>query len=112
MPTSSWDSSSSDETIRVRQLSPVPAIHNGPGHRFTPVFDRIHSRDDHGISGAAALDATDMAGVNFKHVDRNKYMMNLARNEVDILTEKGDRQTAKATLVNHATIEPPRCIFR
>lgn len=48
------------------------------------VFDRAHGRDDRGISGASALDDTDMSGVNFKQVDRNKLMMNLARSEVDV----------------------------
>jgi RNA-binding protein 39 len=53
------------------------------------VFDRAHGRDERGgVSGASALDDTDMAGVNFKQVDRNKLMAALARNEVDIPTMK------------------------
>ncbi|KAL5377086.1 hypothetical protein DPSP01_010050 [Paraphaeosphaeria sporulosa] len=38
VPANSRNSSSSDETIRVRQHSPVPAIRAGPGHRYTPGF--------------------------------------------------------------------------
>ncbi|KAF2247063.1 splicing factor, CC1-like protein [Trematosphaeria pertusa] len=60
------------------------------------VFDRAHGRDDRGISGASALDDTDMAGVNFKQVDRNKLMMNLARNEIDVPTKKDAQPVAKA----------------
>lgn len=60
------------------------------------VFDRAHGRDDRGISGASALDDTDMAGVNFKQVDRNKLMMNLARNEIDVPTKKDTQPVAKA----------------
>lgn len=74
------------------------------------VFDRAHGRDDRGISGASALDDTDMAGVNFKQVDRNKLMMNLARNEVDIPTKKDDRPTAKARAPIGNTIAPSKCI--
>ncbi|KAF1954776.1 splicing factor, CC1-like protein [Byssothecium circinans] len=60
------------------------------------VFDRTHGKDDRGISGASALDDTDMAGVNFKQVDRNKLMANLARNEVDIPTRQEIQPAAKA----------------
>ncbi|KAL1598884.1 Phosphatidylinositol-3-phosphatase SAC1 [Paraconiothyrium brasiliense] len=74
------------------------------------VFDRAHGRDDRGISGASALDDTDMAGVNFKQVDRNKLMMNLARNEVDVPTKKDDRPIAKARAPVENTIAPSKCI--
>ncbi|PVH99675.1 splicing factor, CC1-like protein [Periconia macrospinosa] len=47
-------------------------------------YDRTNGRDERGINGASALDDTDMSGVNFKQVDRNKLMANLARNEVDV----------------------------
>ncbi|KAF2683869.1 splicing factor, CC1-like protein [Lentithecium fluviatile CBS 122367] len=60
------------------------------------IFDRAHGRDDRGVSGASALDDTDMSGVNFKQVDRNKLMMNLARNEVDIPTRKEVTPIAKS----------------
>ncbi|OAG02302.1 uncharacterized protein CC84DRAFT_1220643 [Paraphaeosphaeria sporulosa] len=36
----------------------------------------------------------DTACINFKQVDRNKLMMNLARNGVDILTKKDDHSLA------------------
>lgn len=52
------------------------------------VFDRANGRDDRGISGASALDDTDMSGVSFKQVDRNKLMRNLARNEIDVPVAK------------------------
>ncbi|CAO2652398.1 Nn.00g006810.m01.CDS01 [Neocucurbitaria sp. VM-36] len=42
------------------------------------VFDRTHSKDDRGVSGASALDDTDVAGVNFKTYDRSKLMAALA----------------------------------
>ncbi|KAL5374357.1 hypothetical protein PMIN02_012270 [Paraphaeosphaeria minitans] len=75
------------------------------------VFDRAHGRDDRGISGASALDDTDMAGVNFKQVDRNKLMLNLARNEVDVPSKKDDRRpTAKARAPIENVIAPSKCI--
>jgi RNA-binding protein 39 len=46
------------------------------------VFDRTHSKDDRGVSGASALDDTDVAGVNFKTYDRSKLMNALARRDV------------------------------
>jgi RNA-binding protein 39 len=45
------------------------------------VFDRTHSKDDRGVSGASALDDTDVAGVNFKTYDRSKLMNALARRD-------------------------------
>lgn len=51
------------------------------------VFDRTGSKDDRGISGASALDDTDVAGVNFKTYDRSKLMNALARNEPDATTQ-------------------------
>lgn len=45
------------------------------------VFDRTHSKDDRGVSGASALDDTDVAGVNFKTYDRSKLMDALARRD-------------------------------
>jgi RNA-binding protein 39 len=74
------------------------------------VFDRAHGRDDRGISGASALDDTDMAGVNFKQVDRNKLMMNLARNEVDVPTKKDSQPLARARAPIENVTAPSRCI--
>lgn len=45
------------------------------------IFDRTHSKDDRGVSGASALDDTDVAGVNFKTYDRSKLMDALARRD-------------------------------
>ncbi|KAI8932866.1 hypothetical protein NX059_010347 [Plenodomus lindquistii] len=45
------------------------------------VFDRTHSKDDRGVSGASALDDTDVAGVNYKSYDRSKLMHALARRD-------------------------------
>ncbi|KAH3907400.1 hypothetical protein HBI56_157790 [Parastagonospora nodorum] len=45
------------------------------------VFDRTHSKDDRGVSGASALDDSDVAGVNFKTYDRSKLMNALARRD-------------------------------
>lgn len=42
------------------------------------VFDRSHGKEDRGISGASALDDSDVAGVNFKAYDRGKLMAQLA----------------------------------
>lgn len=73
------------------------------------VFDRANGRDDRGISGASALDDTDMSGVSFKQVDRNKLMRNLARNEIDVPVAKElpPAQRRAATVVE----EPKsRCI--
>ncbi|KAI4608573.1 hypothetical protein J4E83_009009 [Alternaria metachromatica] len=46
------------------------------------VFDRTHSKDDRGVSGASALDDSDVAGVNFKTYDRSRLMDALARRDV------------------------------
>jgi hypothetical protein len=48
------------------------------------------------IWNASALDDTDMAGVNFKQVDRGKHMLNLTRHEVNLPTWKDDHPMAKA----------------
>ncbi|CAA9960889.1 RNA-binding protein [Pyrenophora teres f. maculata] len=44
-------------------------------------FDRTHAKDDRGVSGASALDDTDVAGVNYKTYDRSKLMDALARRD-------------------------------
>jgi RNA-binding protein 23/39 len=74
------------------------------------IFDRTHGRDDRGVSGASALDDTDMGGVNFRQVDRNKLMMNLARNEVDIPTTKAFAPVAKARAPIIDKPMPSKCI--
>ncbi|EUC29837.1 hypothetical protein COCCADRAFT_39847 [Bipolaris zeicola 26-R-13] len=53
------------------------------------VFDRTHSKDDRGVSGASALDDTDVAGVNFKTYDRSKLMDALARRDNPEPTKQG-----------------------
>lgn len=45
------------------------------------VFDRTQGKDDRGVSGASALDDSDVAGVNFKTYDRSKLMNALARRD-------------------------------
>jgi RNA-binding protein 39 len=42
------------------------------------VFDRTHSKDDRGVSGASTLDDNDVLGVNYKSYDRSKLMNALA----------------------------------
>jgi len=76
------------------------------------MFDRPHGKDDRGVSGASALDDTDMSGVNFKQVDRNKLMLNLARNEVDMSTLDRDYFRPGKKLVDPASQMPKasRCI--
>ncbi|KAF2795727.1 hypothetical protein K505DRAFT_359941 [Melanomma pulvis-pyrius CBS 109.77] len=44
------------------------------------VFDRANGRDDRGVSGASALDDSDIAGVNFNTYSRDKLLNALARN--------------------------------
>jgi RNA-binding protein 39 len=56
------------------------------------VFDRTHSKDDRGVSGASALDDSDVAGVNFKTYDRSRLMDALARRDVP-----GDSRQAMPT---------------
>jgi RNA-binding protein 39 len=50
------------------------------------MFSSAHGKDDRGVSGASALDDSDMSGVNFKQVDRAKLMANLARDEFPVPT--------------------------
>jgi RNA-binding protein 39 len=47
------------------------------------VFDRSHGRDDRGVSGASALDDTDVAGISINNMNRDRLMNLLARNPVD-----------------------------
>jgi RNA-binding protein 39 len=53
------------------------------------VFDRTHSKDDRGVSGASALDDSDVSGVNFKSFDRNKLMASLARRDAPEPAKQG-----------------------
>jgi RNA-binding protein 23/39 len=73
------------------------------------VYDRTNGRDDRGIGGASALDDSDMSGVNFKQVDRNKLMRNLARNEIDVPVPKEAPAAQRRAAVK---VEDPisRCI--
>lgn len=63
------------------------------------VYDRTNGRDDRGVTSASALDDTDMSGVNFKQVDRNKLMANLARNEVDVPVPRSMQPAARSRAV-------------
>lgn len=53
------------------------------------VFDRANGKDDRGVSGASALDDTDVAGVNFKTYDRSKLMDALARRDAPEPAKQG-----------------------
>jgi len=74
------------------------------------VFDRTHGKDDRGVSGASALDDSDMSGVNFKQVDRAKLMANLARDEFPVPTAKVDTPIAqrRAPVIKEAMVS--KCI--
>lgn len=74
------------------------------------VFDRTNGRDERGINGASALDDTDMSGVNFKQVDRNKLMANLARNEVDVPVPHSLQPVARARATVVELPKAGRCI--
>lgn len=59
------------------------------------VFDRTSSKDDRsGVSGASALDDTDVAGVNFKAYDRTKLMAALNRDNPES-TKQGSQPVVK-----------------
>ncbi|CAI6336498.1 unnamed protein product [Periconia digitata] len=63
-------------------------------------FDRTNGRDDRGVSGASALDDTDMSGIDYRHVDRHKLMTNLARDQVEVpVAASSQISKAKATVV-------------
>jgi RNA-binding protein 39 len=47
------------------------------------IFDRTHGRDNRGVSGASALDDTDVAGININNMNRDRLMNLLARNPVE-----------------------------
>ena len=74
------------------------------------VFDRANGRDDRGVSGASALDDSDIAGVNFNTYSRNKLMNALARNvDVEEPTKtKQPVQKPRVPVVDKP--QPSRCI--
>ncbi|KAF2828138.1 splicing factor, CC1-like protein [Ophiobolus disseminans] len=75
------------------------------------VFDRTHSKDDRGISGASALDDTDVAGVNFKTYDRSKLMNALARGNPNATTTLGaPAVVAKPRVPMVDKVMPSKCV--
>lgn len=56
---------------------------SGAGGRGPPAstFDRAGGRDSDKVSGASALDDTDVAGVNFNNYSRDALMRKLARTD-------------------------------
>ncbi|KAF1833073.1 splicing factor, CC1-like protein [Decorospora gaudefroyi] len=62
------------------------------------VYDRAH-KDDRGVSGASALDDTDVAGVNFKTYDRSKLMNALARRDNPEPAKQGGQPVINKTRV-------------
>ncbi|KAF2874207.1 hypothetical protein BDV95DRAFT_604399 [Massariosphaeria phaeospora] len=72
------------------------------------VYDRSHGRDDRGVGGASALDDTDVAGVNFKTVDRTKLMNALARTDEPV--QKGAQLISKPRVPVVDKPMPSRCI--
>jgi len=75
------------------------------------VFDRTHSKDDRGVSGASALDDTDVAGVNFKTYDRSKLMNALARRDPAEPTTQGAQPVAAKPRVPVVDkVMPSKCI--
>ncbi|KAF2715717.1 RNA-binding domain-containing protein [Pleomassaria siparia CBS 279.74] len=74
------------------------------------VFDRANGRDDRGVSGASALDDSDIAGVNFNTYNRNKLMNALARNhEVEEPTKSRQIVQKPRTAVVDKP-QPSKCI--
>ncbi|KAF2277278.1 splicing factor, CC1-like protein [Westerdykella ornata] len=75
------------------------------------VFDRTHGRDDRGVSGASALDDTDVAGININNMNRDRLMNLLARNPVEEPTKTKNGQAApKPRAPTEYTPAPSRCI--
>ncbi|KAF2750046.1 splicing factor, CC1-like protein [Sporormia fimetaria CBS 119925] len=73
------------------------------------VFDRTHGRDDRGVSGASALDDTDVAGIG--HMNRDRLMNLLARNPVDEPAKTSNGHSAARPRAPVATAPTPsRCI--
>jgi RNA-binding protein 39 len=57
-------------------------------------FNHTHGKDDRGVSGASALDDSDVAGVNFKTYDRAKLMNALSRRDDPIPASPGGENLA------------------
>ena len=78
------------------------------------VFDRTHGRDDRGVSGASALDDTDVAGININNMNRDRLMNLLARNPVEEpannRSRNGQAVAAKPITPASYTPAPSRCI--
>ncbi|OAL56281.1 splicing factor, CC1-like protein [Pyrenochaeta sp. DS3sAY3a] len=72
------------------------------------VFDRTHGKDDRsGVSGASALDDTDVSGINFRTYDRGRLMTALARDNASKQTAPVAKEPKPAPT---ATTAPSRCI--
>lgn len=77
------------------------------------VFDRTHGRDDRGVSGASALDDTDVAGININNMNRDRLMNLLARNPVEEPANsrsKNGPAAARPSVPAAYTPSPSRCI--
>ncbi|KAF2466363.1 splicing factor, CC1-like protein [Lindgomyces ingoldianus] len=76
------------------------------------VFDRAHGRDNRGVSGASALDDTDVGGVNFNNFNRVSLMHKLARIEepepVNGRSNVGVSTTSRAPVVEEKA--PSKCV--
>lgn len=76
------------------------------------VFDRTHGRDDRGVSGASALDDTDVAGININNMNRDRLMNLLARNPVEE-PNKGSKSGVPAVKTSALPVNTPmpsRCV--
>ncbi|KAF1996377.1 splicing factor, CC1-like protein [Amniculicola lignicola CBS 123094] len=65
------------------------------------VFDRAHGRDNRGVSGASALDDTDVSGVNFANISRHQLMAKLNREPEE------PKPAANQTAVRSGAPAPP-----
>jgi RNA-binding protein 39 len=75
------------------------------------VFDRTHSKDDRGVSGASALDDNDVLGVNYKSYDRSKLMNALARRDApEAATQDAQPVVNKSRAFVPEKITPSKCI--
>jgi RNA-binding protein 39 len=74
------------------------------------VFDRTNGRDDRGVSGASALDDSDIAGVNFNTFNRNKLMNALARRDEPEEPTKSRQPVQKPRVPVIDKPQPSRCI--
>ena len=74
------------------------------------VFDRSHGRDDRGVSGASALDDTDVAGISINNMNRDRLMNLLARNPVEEPKKNGAAAAAKPRTPAMDKPMPSKCI--